>query len=149
MLYWLKLILIKGSPFFKKKSYPYRSTSHKHLQKQKNKDFFIQLLCSWPHLTNNNLPAPISIEEILDQLIFLNPHSRLDIEHPTQKYFRKFTIISVLCRFLERGLISSNIFCKKPDLSAANHKRCINLLWAQFPMIGKTYLKLKVLKNSF
>ena len=60
----------QGFALFLKKSYPYRSTSHKNLQKQNNKDFFIQLFCGWPHLTNSNLPAPISIEEILDQIIF-------------------------------------------------------------------------------
>ena len=42
---------------------------------QKSEDFFIQLLYAWLHLTNNNFPAFISIEEILDQPIFLNPHT--------------------------------------------------------------------------
>ena len=45
---------------------------------QKNEDFFIQSLYAWLHLTNNNFPAFISIEEILDQPIFLNPHTRLN-----------------------------------------------------------------------
>ena len=54
---------------------------------------------AWLHLTNNNFPAFISIEEILDQPIFLNPHTRMDIKHPTQECF-KFTIIRDLCRFL-------------------------------------------------
>ena len=66
---------------------------------QKSEDFFIQLLYAWLHLTNNNFPAFISIEEILDQPIFLNPHTRMDIKHPTQECF-KFTIIRDLCRFL-------------------------------------------------
>ena len=43
---------------------------------QKSQDFFIQLLYAWLHLTNNNFPAFISIEEILDQSIFLNPHTQ-------------------------------------------------------------------------
>ena len=34
------------------------STSPKNLQKQKNEDFFIQLLFAWLHLVNNNFPAP-------------------------------------------------------------------------------------------
>ena len=42
---------------------------------QKSEDFFIQLLYAWLHLTNNNFPAFISIEEILEQPIFLNPHT--------------------------------------------------------------------------
>ena len=46
-------------------------------QKQKNEDFFIQLLNAWLHFTNNNLPTPKSIEEILDQPIFLKPHTKL------------------------------------------------------------------------
>ena len=54
---------------------------------------------AWLHLTNNNFLAFISIEEILDQTIFLKPHTRMDIKHPTQECF-KFTIIRYLCRFL-------------------------------------------------
>ena len=54
-----------------------------------NKDFFIQLLYAWLHLSNNNFPALISIEEILDQPIFLNLHTRLDFKHATQEYFRQ------------------------------------------------------------
>ena len=45
----------KPSPF-STKTYCYRSNSHKNLQKQNSKDFFIQLLCTWLHLTNNNIP---------------------------------------------------------------------------------------------
>ena len=63
---------------------------------QKSEDFFIKLLYAWLHLTNKNFPAFISIEEILDQSIFLNPHTRMDIKHPTQEYF-KFTIYQVFC----------------------------------------------------
>ena len=66
---------------------------------KKSEDFFIQLLYSWLHLTNNNFSAIISIEEILDQSILLNPHTRMGCKHPTQEYF-KFTIIRDLCRFL-------------------------------------------------
>ena len=44
-----------------------RSTSHKHLQKQNNEAFFIQLLNSWLYFTNNNFPSPTSVKEILDQ----------------------------------------------------------------------------------
>ena len=54
---------------------------------------------AWLHLTNNNFLAFISIEEILDQPVFLKPHTRMDIKHPTQECF-KFTIIRYLCRFL-------------------------------------------------
>ena len=43
---------------------------------QKSEVFFIQLLYAWLHLSNNNFPAFISTEEILDQPIFLNPHTQ-------------------------------------------------------------------------
>ena len=68
---------------------------------KKSKFIYSITLYPWLHLTNNNFPAFISIEEILDQTIFLNPHTRMDFKHPTQKYF-KFTIIRDLCRFLQQ-----------------------------------------------
>ena len=73
---------------------------------KKSEDSFIQLFYAWLHLTNNNFPAFISIEKILYQPIFLNPHTRMDFKHPTQGYF-KFTIIRDLCRSLQPGLTSS------------------------------------------
>ena len=63
--------------------------SNKNLRRQNNEDFFIQLLYAWLHLTNNNLPAPSSIEEILDKTIFLNLPTRLDFKHTAQEYFRQ------------------------------------------------------------
>ena len=42
---------------------------------------------------------------------------------------------------------TSKIFCKKLDFPTANHNRYIKLHWTQFPMIGSTYLELKLLKN--
>ena len=61
---------------------------------KKNEDFFIQLLYACLHLANSNFPALISIEEILDQHVFLNQHIRLDFKHPTQEYFRQ------ICHYL-------------------------------------------------
>ena len=61
----------------------------------------------------------------------------------------KFTIIRELCRFLQPGLIFSTTFCKKLDFLTANHERYMKLHWAKFPMIGNTYLELKLLKNPF
>ena len=52
-----------------------------------NEGFFIQLLYAWLYLTNSNFVALISVEEILDQPIFLNPHNRLDFKRPTKEYF--------------------------------------------------------------
>ena len=50
----------------------------------------------------------------------------------------KFTTIWDLRRFLQPGLISSTIFCKKLDFPTVNHTTHIKLHWAQFPMIGDT-----------
>ena len=60
---------------------------------------------------------------------------------------RNITIIRDLCGFLLPGLISTVILCKKLDFATVNHKRYINLRWAEFPMIGNTCLELKLLKN--
>ena len=120
------------------------------MQKQNNGDFFIQFFYdAWLHLTNNNFSVLVSIEETLDQSIFLNPHTKLDSKHPTQEYLRQTTIIRDLCRSLQPGLTTLTIFRKKLDFPAANHKRYMSLLWAQFSMIGNTYLELKLLKNRF
>ena len=55
MLYLLTEINyeLRPSPFLTKTD-PYRSASHKNLQKQNNEDFFIQLLYALVHLSNNN-----------------------------------------------------------------------------------------------
>ena len=47
-----------------------RSTRHKNLKNQNNEDFFIQLLKTWLHFTNNKCPTCKHIEEILDQPFF-------------------------------------------------------------------------------
>ena len=65
---------------FYTKTYPYRSPVTKSYKK--NEDVFIQLLYAWLYLTNNNFPAFISIEEILDQHIFLNPHTKWNLSTP-------------------------------------------------------------------
>ena len=51
---------------------------------KKSEDFFIQLLYAWLHLANNNFTTFISIEDILDQPIFLNPRTRMDFKYPIQ-----------------------------------------------------------------
>ena len=130
MLYRLKLTLDSDQDLaLSRQKQILRSTSPTNLQNQNNEDFFIQLLYAWLHLTNNNLSAPMSIEEILDQPIFLNPHTRLDFSS-NKPYFRQFTIIRDLCRFLQPSLISSPTFRKKLDFPTANHNIYINLPWA-------------------
>ena len=54
-----------------------RSTRHSNLQKNNNENFFIQMLNASLNFTNNTFPSPTSIEEILDQPLFLNPHTTL------------------------------------------------------------------------
>ena len=73
MQYQSNLILNynQGLALFRQKQI-LRSTNHKNLQEQSHEDFFIQLLNAWLHFTNNNFTALTSVEEILDQPIFLN-----------------------------------------------------------------------------
>ena len=140
MLYQLNLILNsnQGLALVRQKQI-LRSNRHKNFQKQNNKDFFIQLLNAWLHFTNNNFRTPTSIEEILDQPMFLNPHTKLDFSSdnpyfyciPPRNISDKFTIIRDLCRFLQPGLISSTTFDKKLGFPKANHMRihkCITYL---------------------
>ena len=77
MPYRLKLILIsyQGIAIFTQKQI-LRSTSPKNLQKQNNDEFFIYAPL---RLTTNKFSAPMSIEDILDQLMFLNQHKKLDL----------------------------------------------------------------------
>ena len=140
---WKDLMLSRPNPF--QTTNGYRSTSHKSLQK--SKDFFIQLLFAWLHLTNDKFPTFISAAEILDQLIFFEPHTRMDFRHPTKEYF-KFTIITGIFRFLQAPLPQHFIRILL-DFPTVNHKRYLNLLWTQLPVIGNNYLELKLLKNPF
>ena len=75
MLYRLKLILnsYQGLAIFRQKQI-LKSTSPKNLQKQNNEEFFIQLLYARLRLTTNKFSVPMSIEDILDQHMFLNQH---------------------------------------------------------------------------
>ena len=75
MLYRLKLILnsYQGLAIFRQKQI-LKSTRPKNLQKQNNEEFFIQLLYARLRLTTNKFSLPMSIEDILDQLMFLNQH---------------------------------------------------------------------------
>ena len=79
MLYRLNIDLILNSnqdlALFRQKQI-LRYNRHKNLQKEKKEDFFIQLLNAWQHFTNNKLPTPMPIEEILDQPIHLSPYTK-------------------------------------------------------------------------
>ena len=115
MLYRLNLILNSnlGPPLFRQIEI-LRSNRHKNLQKQNSEDLFVQLVNAWLHFTNNKFPTTMCIEEILDQPIFLNLHTKLDF-NSDNPYFRfilprnnpdLFTITRDLCRFLPPGLTS-------------------------------------------
>ena len=79
MLLWLNLILNSnyGLSLFRQNKI-LQPIPHKNFQKYINDDFFILLLNAWLHFTNNDFPTPASIEEILDQLLFLNPRTKSD-----------------------------------------------------------------------
>ena len=101
-----------------------------------NEDFFLQLLNAWLFFTNNNFPTPTSIEEILDQPLFLNRHTKMDHNSDNPYFFSvppkyivdKFTINRDICRFLQPGFISSSSFEEKLNLPEENSNRITDLL---------------------
>ena len=82
---------------------------------------------------NNNYPTPKSIEEVLDQPIFLNSQTKLDFSSdnpyfyclPPRNISDKFTLIGDVCRFLQTDLISSTIIHEKLAVPTANHKKIL------------------------
>ena len=64
----------------------------------------MQLLYAWLHLTNNNVRAFISIEEILDQTIFSNVQTRMTLSTPPTDISDKFTIGLFQKKYKQRGL---------------------------------------------
>ena len=68
----------------------------------------MQLLNAWLHFTINDFPNPISIEEILDQPLSLNPHTKLDFNSnnpyfyciPPNNISDKLNTITDICKFL-------------------------------------------------
>ena len=124
-----------------------RSTRHCNLQKNNNEDFFIQMLNAWLNFTNNSFPSPTSIEEILDQPLFLNPLTKLPYNSdnpyfsclPPQNISAKFFTIRDICRFLQPGLISSETFREKLDLPNINHN---NTYKKTVELIPKNWLRL-------
>ena len=137
MLYRLNLVLNsnQGLALFRQKQI-FSSNRHKNLIKQNNEDFFIQLINGWLHFTNNNFPTSTYMEEILDQPIFSNPHTKLDFNSENPYFYcilprnisEKFIIIRDLCRFLQPGLISSTTSDEKLGFHTANHKRIYKLI---------------------
>ena len=76
----------RPSPFSTKTD-SYSPTGHKNFQKQNKISLFNYSMLDYISPITLSL---ISIEEILIQLISLNPHTRLGFKHhPIQEYFRK------------------------------------------------------------
>ena len=122
MLYCLNLILNSNQDLaLFRQNQILHSIRHKNLQNYNNEDFFLQLLNAWLFFTKNNFPSARSIEEILDQPLFLNPHTKINHSSNNPYFFSvppkyiedKFIIIRDICRFLQPGFMSSNSFKDK------------------------------------
>ena len=152
MLYHLNLILNsnQGLALFRQNQI-LRLIRHKNLQNHNSEDFFLQFLNAWLLFTNNNFPTPTSIEEILDQPLFLNPHTKMDLNSANPYFFSippkniidKFTIIRDICRFLQPGFISSRSFEEKLNLPNANSNQIYRSI---VELIAKNWIQL--LKNK-
>ena len=64
-----------------------------------NEDFFIQLLYAWLHLTSNNFPALIYVEEILDQPKFKTHTPNWTLSIPPKNTSDQFTIVRTFADF--------------------------------------------------
>ena len=133
-----------------------RSTRHRNLQNNNNGDFFIQLLNAWLYFTSNTFPIPTSIEEILDQPLFLNLHTKQRFSSdnpyfyclPPQNISDKFTIIRDIRRFLQPGVISSVSFREKLSLLNVNHNRIYKSIVELIPNNWIHLLKTKTSQQS-
>ena len=114
------------------------------------------MLNTWLYFTNNNFPTPTSIEEILDQPLFLNPHTKLDFNSDNPNFYcippknisDKFTTIRDICRFLQPGFISSRSFEEKLNLPPANHNRIYKAIVELIPNDWIYLLKNKTSQES-
>ena len=61
MMYWLNLIRKSNQDLVLKQTQILRSTRYKNLQKQRNEDFFTQLLNPCLHFTKNKFTIPMHI----------------------------------------------------------------------------------------
>ena len=157
MLYRLNLILNSNQSLaLFRKNQILRSIRHKNLQNHNSEDFFLQILIAWLYFTNNNFPTPTSIEEILDQPLFLNPHTKMDYNSdnlyfyciPPMNILDKFTIIRVICRFLQPGFISSRSFEEELNLRTANHNQIYKTIVELIPKDWVQLLKTKTSQES-
>ena len=154
LLYQLNLVrnYKQGLALFTQKQM-LRSTTRKHLQKQNYEDFFIQLLNTWLHFTNNNFFAHTSVKEILDQTYIFKCTVQTDnlfsiASHPGIFQTNLLLFITDLCRCLQSCPIPSATFGEKLVFTGANHKRKYKFLRTKFLMIPNTYFKLKSPKRK-
>ena len=87
-------------------------------KKKREEHLFIQLLYAWLYLTNNNFPAFVSMEEILDQHILLHKADwtlSISSKNVSDKLSRN--LIKDLCRFMQPSLISSRIISQETRFS--------------------------------
>ena len=156
MLYRLNLLLNSkyGLALFKQ-NHIFRPITHINLQKNNNKYFFNQLLNAWLHFSNNDFPAPTSIEEILDQPLFLNAHTKLDFSSknpyfyciPPSNVSDIFNTIRNICKFLQPGFISPRSFKEKQNLATANYNDIYNFIIQLIPNDRIYLLKSKTSKE--
>ena len=120
------------------------------MQKQNNEDLLIQLLNASLHFTNNNFPTSTSIEEVLDQPIFLNLHTKLNFsfDNPCLYCIRprnisnKFTIIRDLCRLDGKlGFPTTN--------HKRMYKRILDLISNDWKHLLRTETSQKFLLNTY
>ena len=116
----------------------------------------IQLLSAWLYFTNNTFPPPMSIEEVLDQPLFLNPHTKLQYNSDNPYFYclspqnisDKFTIIRDICKFLQPGLILSVSFSEKLNLPNVNHNKIYKSVIELIPNNWIHLLKTKTSQKS-
>ena len=116
VLYWSNLILDfnQGLALFIQKQI-LKSNENKSLQKQNNEDSFVQLLNTSLHFTNNTFFILTFLQKVLDQPLFLNPHTKLEFNSDNsyfycilpKKILDKFSIIKDLFRFVQTDGLNS------------------------------------------
>ena len=146
-LYQLNLVLNynQSLALFKEKQILW-STSHKHLQKQKNEDLLIKLLNALAKFYQQ-LPCPSYFYKRnfwriyickstvqTDSLFFI-------ASHPGMFQINLLLFIRDLCRCLQPYLLSCTTFGKKLDFTNANHKRIYKFIMELIPNDSKHLLK--------
>ena len=124
MLYWLNLIFNsnQGLVLFRQTQI-FRSTRHKSYRKKAMRIFYTAPCLQF---TIDKFTTPKHIEEVLEQPIFLNPHTKLNFSSNNPYFYSiltknikdMFTIIRDLCQFLQSGLIFYTRCEEKLDHSA-------------------------------